>query len=276
MIVLPLLLNDVTTNILIDFKEEDISKIDNQLNALKHGISESDIIVGKVNLKSIINEEKALQDPRVITNFIRKNANYSNKEIASVLVNTKKYEDSDFYATYSLSLPSRDSNEVIDYIYGSLVNSIRQSTPSSLRKEKISLNAIGFDKLINIEFLNRVATLKGSSNNSLYLKDRLISEGYKEQVDILEFFNSLSYKVSDKGIVLTDEIDNIIDFFSDTYKEKKTLVNYKNMALSNSDSYMCLSAFNNYVYGWNLNWVIIPEEKQKILIRKLNSVNRAA
>lgn len=276
MIVLPLLLNDVTTNILIDFKEEDISKIDNQLNALKHGISESDIIVGKVNLKSIINEEKALQDPRVITNFIRKNANYSNKEITSVLVNTKKYEDSDFYATYSLPLPSRDSNEVIDYIYGSLVNSIRQSTPSSLRKEKISLNAIGFDKLINIEFLNRVATLKGSSNNSLYLKDRLVSEGYKEQVDILEFFNSLSYKVSDKGIVLTDEIDNIIDFFSDTYKEKKTLVNYKNMALSNSDSYMYISAFNNYVYGWNLNWVIIPEEKQKILIRKLNSVNRAA
>lgn len=276
MIVLPLLLNDITTNILIDFKEENISKIDNQLTASKPGVLDSDIIVGKVNLKALINNEKMLQNPRAITNFIRKNVNYSNREVTSILVNTKKYDDSDFYTTYKLPLPPKDPNEVVDYLYGSLVNNVRQSTPSSLRKEKISLNAIGFDKLINIEFLNRVVTLKGNSNNSLYLKDKLISEGYKEQVDILEFFNSLEYKIGDNGIVLTDEINNIIDFFGDTYKEKKTLINYKNMALNNSESYICLSAFNNYIYGWNLNWIIIPEEKQKILIRKLNSVNRAA
>ncbi len=276
MIVLPLLLNDVTTNILVDFKEENIKRRDNQLNALKNGISESDIIVGKTNLKSVIKDEKALQNPRVITNFIRKNVNYSNVAVDSITVNTKKYEDNEFYVSYNLPLPPKDSNEVIDYLYGSLVNTIRQSTPSSIRKEKISLNAIGFDNLFNIEFLNRVATIKETNSNSLYLRNQLINEGYKEQLDILDFFNSLDYKVSNTGITLTEELDNIISFFDDAYKEKRTLVNYKNMALSNSDSYMCLSAFNNYIYGLNLNWVKVPLEQQKILIRKLNSNNRAA
>lgn len=276
MIVLPLLVNDVTVNILLDFKKEDVKKTNNQLDSSKYGIGEADIVIGKVNLRSVVKDEKMLQNPSVITNFIRKNISYSNKEITSVIVNTKKYEDSDFYDTYYLPLPNKKSNEVIDYIYGSLVNSIRQSTPSSLRKEKISLNMIGLDKLFNIEFLNRVSIIKNTSNNTLYLRDQLINEGYEEHLDILDFFNSLDYKVKDTGVVLTSELDNIIAFFNDTYKEKKDLVNYKNMALSNFDSYMCLSAFNNYVYGSNLNWIVIPDDKQKILIHKLYSSDRAA
>ena len=44
----------------------------------------------------------------------------------------------------------------------------------------------------------------------------------------------------------------------------------KNMALKNYDSYICLSAFNNLVNGINLDWIKIPEEHQKRLIRILN------
>ena len=51
MIVLPLIVGDVATNILVDFKEENIKKMSNQLNSLKNGIGESDVIVGKVSLK---------------------------------------------------------------------------------------------------------------------------------------------------------------------------------------------------------------------------------
>ena len=276
MLVLPLLVNDVAVNILLDFKKEDVKKVKNQLDSLKQGIGASDIIIGKVNLKSVVKDEKLLQNPRVITNFIRKNISYSSKDITSVIVNTKKYKDSDFYDTYYLPLPNKKSNEVIDYIYGSLVNSIRQSTPPSLRKEKLLLNMIGLDELFNIEFLNRVALIKNTNNNSLYLREQLINEGYEEQLDILDFFNSLDYKVNDNGVVLTSELDNIIAFFNDTYKEKKDLVNYKNIALSNFESYVCLSAFNNYIYGSNLNWIVIPDDKQKILIHKLYSNDRVA
>ena len=271
MIVLPLIVGDVATNILVDFKEENIKKMDNQLNSLKNGIGESDVIVGKVSLKSTIKDEKNLQDPRTITNFIRKNVNYSNTPVNYITVNTKKYNNSDFYDVYNLPLPlGEEANDVLDYIYGSLVNAIRLSTPPLVRKEKMSLNTAGIDKLFNLEFLNRVSIIKNNSNNSLYLRNQLISEGYKKQLEVLDFLNSLNYDIGESGVTLTPAIDEMIEFFSDTNKEKKTLANYKNMALKNYDSYICLSAFNNLVNGINLDWIKIPEEHQKRLIRILN------
>ena len=271
MIILPLMIKDVTVNVTANFKNIEVQK--NILDSGAKGLNASDVIVGKAKLSDYIGDE-VITDPTVITNFIRKNVNYNN--INSVEVNTKNYDNSDFYDTYKVPLPANNPNKVTDYIYGMIINNIRISNPNELKKGKISLQNLGFDKIFNAEFINRVILLKNKSINSLYLRNELIKEGYNKQIEILDFFNNLDYEIKDSDVILTNELNNVISFFGTTKNEYKTLTNYKNMASTNYEHYMSLAAFNNLIYNKNLEWPVLSEEQQKILIRKLNSNRRVA
>ncbi len=272
MIILPLMIKDVTVNVTANLKNIEVQK--NVLDSGAKGLHASDVVVGKARLSSYIGDE-VISDPTIVTNFIRKNINYNN-DINYVEVNTKNYDNSDFYDIYRLPLPANNPNEVTDYIYGMIINNIRLSNPLELKSGKISLQTLGFDKIFNAEFINRVMLLKNKSINSLYLRNELIKEGYNKQIEILDFFNSLDYEIKDSDVILTSELDSVITFFNTTKNERKTLTNYKNIASTNYEHYMSLAAFNNLVYNKNLEWPVLTEEQQKILIRKLNSNRRVA
>ncbi len=277
MIILPLMIDDannVTVNVTINFRNVEVRE--NVLNSGVKGVSYSDVIIGKSNLKSYETDGKVIANPREVTNIIRKSMNYNTTPVNYIVVNTKKYEDSDFYDSYIIPAPSYKPNEINDYIYGMLVNSIRFNSPKDTKKEKLSLKALGFDELFNGEFLSKMQMLRSSSQSPLYVRNQLMNAGYVKQLEVLDFFNSLYCNIEEDDVILTSELENVIKFFDSTKKESRALSNYKNIALSNYESYMSLAALNALVNGKVLDWPVLSKEQQKRLIRKLNYNERAA
>ena len=141
----------------------------------------------------------------------------------------------------------------------------------------ISLASIGFDELFNGEFYNKIASIKNNNPNPLYIRNSLMNAGCEKQLEILDFLNTLDYENSkNSDVLLTDELDTVNAFFNDSNKINNFLTNYKNTSINNYDSYMYLAALNTIVNGKNLEWPVLSEEQQKILIKKLNSDSRAA
>ena len=275
MISLPLMINDVILKVTINFKDLEIKK--NRLDSGAKGIKESDIVIGKTHLKAYEDSNKPIINPKAITDFIRRNINYESEIGNYIEVNTKKYKDKDFYDTYIIPLPSYKPNEINDYIYGTLVNNIRFSTPDKIKNTNISFTSIGFDDLFNGEFYNVLLTLKNNNPNPLYIRNSLINRGYERQLEILDFFNTLDYDSSkSNNILLEEELNTVNAFFSDSSKIDRFLTNYKDIAINNYDSYMYLATLNTLVNGRNLEWPVLSEEQQKILIKKLNSSDRVA
>ena len=275
MISLPLMINDVILKVTINFKDLEVKK--DRLDSGAKDVKESDIIIGKTHLKAYEDTKKPITDPKAITDFIRRNINYESENANYIEVNTKRYKDRDFYDTYIVPAPSYKPNEVNDYIYGTLVNNIRLSNPDKIKKTNISLASIGFDELFNGEFYNKIASIKNNNPNQLYIRNSLINAGCEKQLEILDFLNTLNYENSkNSDVLLTDELDTVNAFFNDSNKINNFLTNYKNTSINNYDSYMYLAALNTIVNGKNLEWPVLSEEQQKILIKKLNSNSRAA
>lgn len=275
MISLPLMINNVILKVNINFKDIEIKK--NRLDSGAKGIKESDIVIGKTHLKAYEDSNKPIINPKAITDFIRRNVNYGSENANYIEVNTKRYKDRYFYDTYIVPAPSYKPNEVNDYIYGTLVNNIRLSSPDKIKKTNISLASIGFDELFNGEFYNKIANIKNNNPNQLYIRNSLMNAGCEKQLEILDFLNTLNYENSkNNDVLLTDELDTVNAFFNDSNKINNFLTNYKNTAINNSDSYMYLATLNTLVNGKNLNWPVLSEEQQNILIKKLNSNSRAA
>lgn len=275
MISLPLMINDVILKVTINFKDLEVKK--DRLDSGAKDVKESDIIIGKTHLKAYEDNKKTITDPKAITDFIRRNINYGSENANYIEVNTKRYKDRDFYDTYIVPAPSYKPNEVNDYIYGTLVNNIRLSNPDKIKKTNISLASIGFDELFNGEFYNKIANIKNNNPNPLYIRNSLMNAGCEKQLEILDFLNTLNYENSkNSDVLLTDELDTVNAFFNDSNKINNFLTNYKNTSINNYDSYMYLAALNTIVNGKNLEWPVLSEEQQKILIKKLNSNSRAA
>ncbi len=275
MISLPLMINNVILKVNINFKDLEIKK--NRLDSGAKGIKESDIVIGKTHLKAYEDSNKPIINPKAITDFIRRNINYESEIGNYIEVNTKKYKDKDFYDTYIIPLPSYKPNEINDYIYGTLVNNIRFSTPDKIKNTNISFTSIGFDDLFNGEFYNVLLTLKNNNPNPLYIRNSLINRGYERQLEILDFFNTLDYDSSkSNNILLEEELNTVNAFFSDSSKIDRFLTNYKDIAINNYDSYIYLASLNTLVNGKSLEWPVLSEEQQKILIKKLNSSDRVA
>ena len=275
MISLPLMINDVILKVTINFKDLEVKK--DILDSGAKDVKESDIIIGKNHLKAYEDTKKPITNPKAITDFIRRNINYGSKNANYIEVNTKRYKDRDFYDTYIVPAPSYKPNEVNDYIYGTLVNNIRLSNPDKIKKTNISLASIGFDELFNGEFYNKIASIKNNNPNPLYIRNSLMNAGCEKQLEILDFLNTLDYENSkNSDVLLTDELDTVNAFFNDSNKINNFLTNYKNTSINNYDSYMYLAALNTIVNGKNLEWPVLSEEQQKILIKKLNSDSRAA
>lgn len=275
MISLPLMINDVILKVTINFKDLEVKK--DILDSGAKDVKESDIVIGKTHLKAYEDSKKPITDPKAITDFIRKNINYGSENANYIEVNTKKYKDRDFYDTYIIPLPSYKPNEVNDYIYGTLVNNIRLSSPGKIKKTNISLASIGFDKLFNGKFYEKLASIKNNNSNPLYIRNSLMNDGYEKQLEILDFFNTLDYENSkNSDVLLTEELNTVNAFFSDSSKINRFLTNYKDIAINNYDSYMYLATLNTLVNGRNLEWPVLSEEQQKILIKKLNSNSKVA
>ena len=275
MISLPLMINDVILKVTINFKDLEVKK--DILDSGAKDVKESDIVIGKTHLRAYEDSKKPITDPKAITDFIRRNINYGNENANYIEVNTRKYKDRDFYDTYIIPAPSYKSNEVNDYIYGTLVNNIRLSSPDKIKKTNISLANIGFDELFNGEFYERLAAIKNNNPNPLYIRNSLMNAGCEKQLEILDFFNTLDYENSkNSDVLLTEELNTVNAFFSDSSKINRFLTNYKDIAINNYDSYMYLATLNNLVNGRNLEWPVLSEEQQKILIKKLNSNSKVA
>ena len=121
------MINDVILKVTINFKDLEVKK--DILDSGAKDVKESDIIIGKNHLKAYEDNKKTITNPKAITDFIRRNINYGSKNANYIEVNTKRYKDRDFYDTYIVPAPSYKPNEVNDYIYGTLVNNIRLSSP---------------------------------------------------------------------------------------------------------------------------------------------------
>ena len=275
MISLPLMINDVILKVTINFKNIELKK--DRLDSGAKDVKESDIVIGKTHLRAYEDSKKPITDPKAITDFIRRNTNYTNNGPSYIEINTKKYKDRDFYDTYVVPVPSYKPNSINDYIYGLLVNSIRLSSPDNIKKTNLSLTNLGFDELFNGEFYNKLTGIKTNNPNSLYVRNSLINQGYEKQLEVLDFFNELDYEISEiSDIILINEFDTVNNFFKDTKKINSFLESYKDMSINNYESYMNLAALNNLVYGKNLDWPALSVEQQKILIRKINSNKRVA
>lgn len=275
MISLPLMINDVILKVTINFKDLEVKK--DRLDSGAKDVKESDIIIGKTHLKAYEDTKKPITDPKAITDFIRRNINYGSENANYIEVNTKRYKDRDFYDTYIVPAPSYKPNEVNDYIYGTLVNNIRLSSPDKIKKTNISLASIGFDELFNGSFYEKLASIKNKNSNPIYIRNSLINARCERQLQILDFFNELDYEISrNSDVILTYELNTVSDFFKDSNKLNNILTNYKTIASNNYDSYMYLATLNSLVNGKNLDWPILSEEQQKILIKRLNSSSKAA
>ena len=275
MLSLPLMINDVILKVTINFKDLEVKK--DRLDSGAKDVKESDIVIGKIHLRAYEDSKKPITDPKAITDFIRKNIDYNSENADYIEVNTRKYKDRDFYDTYIIPAPSYKPNEVNDYIYGTLVSNIRLSNPDKIKKTNISLANIGFDELFNGEFYERLASIKNSNPNSLYIRNSLMNAGCEKQLEILDFFNTLDYENSkNSDVLLAEELNTVNDFFSDSSKINRFLTNYKDIAINNYYSYMYLATLNNLVNGRNLEWPVLSEEQQKILTKKLNSNSRVA
>lgn len=275
MISLPLMINDVILKVTINFKDLEVKK--DILDSGAKDVKESDIVIGKTHLRAYEDSKKPITDPKAITDFIRRNINYGSENANYIEVNTRKYKDRDFYDTYIVPAPSYKPNEVNDYIYGTLVNNIRLSSPDKIKKTNISLANIGFDELFNGEFYERLAVIKNNNHNPLYIRNSLMNAGCEKQLEILDFFNTLDYENSkNSDVLLAEELNTVNDFFSDSSKINRFLTSYKDIAINNYDSYMYLATLNNLVNGRNLEWPVLSEEQQKILIKKLNSNSKVA
>lgn len=275
MISLPLMINDVILKVTINFKDLELKK--DRLDSGAKDVKESDIVIGKTHLKAYEDPKKPITDPKAITDFIRRNINYGSENANYIEVNTKRYKDRDFYDTYIVPAPSYKPNEVNDYIYGTLVNNIRLSSPDKIKKTNISLASIGFDELFNGSFYEKLASIKNKNSNPIYIRNSLINAGCERQLQILDFFNELDYEISrNSDVILTYELNTVSDFFKDSNKLNNILTNYKTIASNNYDSYMYLATLNSLVNGKNLDWPILSEEQQKILIKRLNSSSKAA
>ncbi len=275
MISLPLMINDVILKVTINFKDLEVKK--DRLDSGAKDVKESDIIIGKTHLKAYEDTKKTITDPKAITDFIRRNINYGSENANYIEINTKRYKDRDFYDTYIVPAPSYKPNEVNDYIYGTLVNNIRLSSPDKIKKTNISLASIGFDELFNGSFYEKLASIKNKNSNPIYIRNSLINAGCERQLQILDFFNELDYEISrNSDVILTYELNTVSDFFKDSNKLNNILTNYKTIASNNYDSYMYLATLNSLVNGKNLDWPILSEEQQKILIKRLNSSSKAA
>ena len=269
------MINYVILKVTINFKDLEVKK--DRLDSGAKDVKESDIVIGKIHLRAYEDSKKPITDPKAITDFIRKNIDYNSENADYIEVNTRKYKDRDFYDTYIIPAPSYKPNEVNDYIYGTLVSNIRLSNPDKIKKTNISLANIGFDELFNGEFYERLASIKNSNPNSLYIRNSLMNAGCEKQLEILDFFNTLDYENSkNSDVLLAEELNTVNDFFSDSSKINRFLTNYKDIAINNYDSYMYLATLNNLVNGRNLEWPVLSEEQQKILTKKLNSNSRVA
>ena len=274
MLQLPMTIKDITVNVTINFNNITVEK--DKLDSRAIGLEASDVVVDRTNIKSLGNEEYYSKNHQALTNIIRKNINYSNRAVTNIKVTTKKYKDSDFYDVYYLPLPPFATNPITDYIYGALVNSIRLSTPDLEKKVYLDLHKVGFDNLISKDFLKHLLTLKNNFLDPYKKKKKIRKDGYGSQLEVLDFLNSLNYEIDNDDFIVTSEIDNVINFLSRDSKEGRKLANYKNMAMSNYESYLALGTFNNIVYNRPLAWPSLSLDQQKTLRLKLNSKRNVA
>ena len=274
MLQLPMTIKDITVNVTINFNNITVEK--DKLDSRAIGLEASDVVVDRTNIKSLRNDEYYSKNHQALTNIIRKNINYSNRAVTNIKVTTKKYKDSDFYDVYYLPLPPFATNPITDYIYGALVNSIRLSTPDLEKKVYLDLHKVGFDNLISKDFLNHLLTLKNNFLDPYILEEKIRKDGYGSQLEVLDFLNSLNYEIDNDDFIVTSEIDNVINFLSRDSKEGRKLANYKNMAMSNYESYLALGTFNNIVYNRPLAWPSLSLDQQKTLRLKLNSKRNVA
>lgn len=262
------MINDVILKVTISFKDLEVKK--DILDSGAKDVKESDIVIGKTHLRAYEDSKKTITDPKTITDFIRRNINYGSENANYIEVNTRKYKDRDFYDTYIIPAPSYKPNEVNDYIYGTLVNNIRLSSPNKIKKTNISLASIGFDELFNGEFYNVVERAQSINPNSLYIRNSLNNASYNKQLEVLDFFNTLDYEVSKStDVILADKLDSVSAFFVDTNKINNYLTNYKSTAISNYECYLDLATFNKIINERDI-MKAISNERNKILTKKIN------
>ncbi len=265
MIVLPLIVNDMIFSLDLSFKK--IQRRKEVLQADKINLPANDLVVGKVSLKEGNNP---LYDKNAIavTRFIRKFM--VNNYVKSLYITTSNYHQTDFYDVYKVPCPPNYSYPVIDFLYGNLVNDLRLRDPEKEKAKMISLKQIGMDELFNDDVLDDLLKIKKECHNHEEFVNKITEHGYGLQVQILQFLDTLDFKIIDQTLLSIKNLDIVANSFQAIPNRiDKQLAFYRQLARDNYQSYTVLARANHIIHDKPLTWPMLSVKQQKILQKKV-------
>ncbi len=266
MVVLPMKIEGIS--LCMELKLKDVHRKKEVLKNEEFKLNPSDLAVGGVYLSSIEDHEFYNSHETSLTRMIRKNTKYYN--IKNIYVTTKSYPEKDFYDVYKISIP-KENNEIVDYVFGKLVNDIRLHSPLQQKGVQLSLTKLGIDQLFSEEIIKDIIELKGQSKTKEEFLKLLYELGYGTQIDILNFFNSsIQFHIIDNTLMSSSYLDNTISIFESIHgKEEKALSSFKKISQENGKCYLELAKLNQLIYDEPLKWPILSQDQQKILQKRV-------
>lgn len=261
LLILPIVNKNRVLNVLVTLRDSE--KVRKGVSSDE--ISESDIIVnGRCFSKSSFADSK---DPIVILDFIRNNLVMQSKFFS---VTTKAGLNSNLCDVYHVNGVPVRVNDIFDRLYVSTLLDMQKETPDNLKGKYLSFRRVGLGDVFSDEKVSRMKKIIDNVDSSSWMsffKD----DGLVDMLQMLDLLNLFDFTVVGGATISEDTFKGILTSFGKiNSKDTKSLNNYYNMAVENSDIYAKMSYVSKMVYDKPFNLIQSSNQKNSVQFVKGN------
>lgn len=240
MLILPIVNKNKILNVRITLKGAEKIKS----SVILSDYLESDIIVnGRSFLNSSFSEDR---NPRVIVDFIRNNSVIQNRKYS---ITTKKSINSKGYDVYEVVMPPPKTSDVFDNLYSSMILDMQKETPGIVKSKYLSLKRCGFDEFFSDEHISKAKKIINSGVSRENIELLFQEEGLTEMGQILDYMRLFDWTIISEAMIPLDVFSQVLEPLNVICsKDTKSLKNYYNIALDNSNIYAKMVYISKLVY----------------------------
>lgn len=255
LLILPIVNKDRVLNVLVTLRGAEKVRSGVSID----GVSESDIIVnGRCFSKSSFADSK---DPLILVEFIRNNLVAQNKFFS---VTTKTSVNSDLCDVYQVNGVPIRGNDIFDRLYAAALLDMQKETPNNLKGKYLSFKRVGLGDVFSDEKVSRMKKIIDNVDSSSWMsffKD----DGLVDMLQMLDLLNLFDFTVVGGATISEDTFKGVLTSFAKiSSKDTKSLNNYYNMAVENSDIYAKMSYVSKMIYDKPFNLIQSSNQRNSV------------